>query len=322
MMKQPYIIAEAGFNHDGDMDQACRMIEEAAKAGADAIKFQSFRAEDLCTRTSEHYQLIKKGEISRDNHRMLIECASRCGIDFLSTPYGQESADLLDELGVGAFKVASMDLTNIPFLAHLAAKDKKIYLSTGMSLICEIDQAVSVLIENGAREIVLLHCISNYPAAPEDLNLLILETLRKIWKLPVGYSDHSLGIYSALAATALGAEVVEKHFTLDKNLPGPDHKIAADPADLSLLVKGCREIAKCLGAGVISPARADRANATVFRRGIYAARKIEAGEILQMDMLKFIRPADTLSPGDVKFILGRKARKTIEEDTPVRPEFF
>lgn len=322
MIKRPYIIAEAGFNHEGSMDVACRMVEEAARAGAGAIKFQSFHAAELSAEDSPHFKLIEKGELSEKDHRRLTKQAADCGIDFLSTPYDPASVDLLDDLGVCAFKIASMDVTNLPLLAHVAGKGKKVYLSTGMSLIGEIDRAVSVLKENGLREIVLLHCISLYPAEPEQLNLRAVETLKRIWGLPVGYSDHSLGIFPALTAIALGAEVVEKHFTLDKTLPGPDHKISADPADLALLVQQADELLKCLGSGLIGPERADRANAGILRRGVYARRRIEPDEPLRMDMLRFIRPVDKISPGEVDSLLGRCPRHPIEKNSAIRPEMF
>ena len=317
-----YIIAEAGFNHEGDLDLALRMVEEAARCGADAIKFQSYRAAELAAEDSPHFKLIQKGELSRSDHLALIKQAADCGIDFLSTPYDTQSVDLLDELGVKAFKIASMDVTNLPFLAHVAGKGKKVYLSTGMSLLSEIDRAVTALKEEGAPEIVLLHCISNYPAQPEELNLRCIKTLRQVWGLPVGYSDHSLGISSALAAVSLGAEVVEKHFTLDKTRPGADHRISADPAELSSLVKQAHDLVKALGTGNLGPERADRANAVQYRRGVYARRRIEPGEPLRMDMLKFIRPVEGLLPADVEFLLGRQAKQPIEKDSAIRPEMF
>ncbi|MCL5884139.1 MAG: N-acetylneuraminate synthase family protein, partial [Deltaproteobacteria bacterium] len=249
-----FVIAEAGVNHDGDIGQAMRLVDAAASAGADAVKFQAFKAEKLATpdapkaayqaratdASESQYRMLKRLELSEDDHRKLSDYCRRRGILFLSTPYDEESADFLSGIGIPAFKVSSGDLTNHPFLEHLAGKGKPVLLSTGMSSLPEVGEAIGVLRKAGAKEIVLLHAVSCYPADPADVNLKAIRTLSGEFDLPVGYSDHTLGVEVACAAVALGACMIEKHVTLDRNLPGPDHRASLEPGELETLVRGIR----------------------------------------------------------------------------------
>lgn len=307
-----YVIAEIGFNHGGDMALAGAMIRAAAEAGAEAVKFQTYKATDIAAPTSEHFDLIREGELSRAQHQSLKDQAEAAGVAFLSTPFSVEAVDLLDGIGVGAFKVASMDLDNLPLLAHIAGKGKPVLLSTGMGTADEILRAVETLEQHGCREMAVLHCLSDYPAKAENANLASIAALAELTGYPAGYSDHTLGCEVALAAAGLGASVIEKHFTTDKTLAGPDHAISADPAELRHIVQGVRDdggkdFEAFAGVSILNENRPDRGNAAVFRRGLYAAVNIAEGEVISARMIKAIRPAGSLGPTDLQAIIGSRA---------------
>jgi len=315
-----FVIAEIGFNHGGDIALARSMIEAAAAAGADAVKFQSYLASDLCFEEAPHYQLIKQGEMDLSQHRYLAAAAQESGVTFLSTPFSQAMADILAEVGVPAYKVASMDVTNLPLLAHIARMKKPILLSTGMATLPEIAVAIETIRKCSEAQLVLLHCISHYPTSPEQVNLRTIAGLREAFKLEVGFSDHTLGNAAAVSAVALGARVIEKHFTTDKNLAGPDHKISADPAQLADLVKNIREAEASLGRSALDESRADRMNAAPYRRGLYAARDIAEGSVLTADMLHAVRPETELKPGDAGKLVGRKTRRQLRRAAAISPD--
>jgi N-acetylneuraminate synthase len=249
-----FVIAEAGVNHNGDLKLARALIDVAVEAGADAVKFQTFRAERLATpdapkaeyqvqttgNAESQFEMLRRLELSADAHRELQAYCHERGIIFLSTPFDEEAVDLLDESGVAAFKISSGDLTNSPLLEHVASKGKPVILSTGMSELSELIEAVSVLNTAGCENPVLLHCVSNYPADPAEVNLRAMQTMRSAFDVPVGFSDHTQGIDVALAAVALGACVIEKHFTLDRTMPGPDHRASLEPTELRELVRSIR----------------------------------------------------------------------------------
>ncbi|MBM3126973.1 MAG: N-acetylneuraminate synthase, partial [Chloroflexi bacterium] len=251
-----FIIAEAGVNHNGSLDLARRMIRAAVDAGADAIKFQTFKAEKLATsqapkagyqvvstaQEETQLEMLRKLELAHDEFSILYRDCIESNILFLSTPFDEESADLLGALGVCAFKMASGEITNLPFLSHVARKGQPVILSTGMSYLNEVDLAVRAIRNSGNDRIALLHCTSNYPASPEDVNLRAMDTLAGAFQVVVGFSDHTTGIEIPLAAVAMGAGIIEKHFTLDRSLPGPDHRASLEPADLRALVKGIRKV--------------------------------------------------------------------------------
>ncbi len=323
-----FIVAEAGVNHNGDIELALKMIDEARKAGADAIKFQVFKAENLATEyapkakyqvvndrsSRSQYEMLKKLELSEEEFRELYRYARDRGLIFLATPYDFESVDLLEEMGVPAYKVSSSDLTNIPFLEYIAEKGKPVILSTGMATLGEVEEAVNTVRNTGNNQIILLHCITSYPADIEKLNLRAIQTLREAFKLPVGFSDHSLGIYAAIAAVALGAVMIEKHFTLDKNLPGPDHKASLTPVELREMIRAIRMIEKALGDGIKKPLPEEEEIKRVVRKSIVAKKDIPKGTIITRDLITFKRPGIGLEPKYYRMILGKRTRRNIKRN--------
>ncbi|MEA2031577.1 MAG: N-acetylneuraminate synthase, partial [candidate division Zixibacteria bacterium] len=249
-----FIIAEAGVNHNGNLELAKQLVDIAAKAGADAVKFQTFKAEKVVTPDSpkadyqlqateeseSQYEMLRKLELSHEQHVELMSYCRKQKIIFMSTPFDRESADFLYELSVPVFKIGSGEITNLPFLEYVSGKGKPVILSTGMSYLSEVDEAVKVVRKAGCERFVLLHCVSNYPAAAQDVNLQAMHTMATAFQVPVGYSDHTLGIEVSMAAVALGACVIEKHFTIDRTLLGPDHQASLEPDELSAMVKGIR----------------------------------------------------------------------------------
>jgi N-acetylneuraminate synthase len=331
-----FVIAEAGVNHNGDLKLARALIDVAVEAGADAVKFQTFRADRLATPDApkaeyqlqttgdaeSQFEMLRRLELSSDAHRELQAYCHERGIIFLSTPFDEEAVDLLDELGVPAFKISSGDLTNSPLLEHVAGKGKPVILSTGMSELSELIEAVSVLNTAGCENPVLLHCVSNYPADPSEVNLRAMQTMRSAFDVPVGFSDHSEGIDVALAAVALGACVIEKHFTLDRTFPGPDHRASLEPAELRELVRSIRRVETALGNGRKVPTASELETAKVARRSLVAARDIPAGATLERDMVTMRRPGTGMSPATLNTLLGLKTAHEISGGTLLEPEMF
>lgn len=331
-----FIIAEAGVNHNGDLDMAKRLIDVAVAAAADAVKFQSFKAEVLVTATApkanyqtqttpaaeSQFEMLRKLELSNEDHEELsVYCKSK-GILFLSTPFDEASADLLEALSVPVFKISSGDLTNTPLLAHVAKKQKPVILSTGMANLAEVREAIETLNAAGCDQVVLLHCVSDYPADPADVNLRAIQTLRETFDVPVGFSDHTQGLDVALAAAALGASVIEKHFTLDRTLPGPDHRASLEPDELKTFVAGIRTVESSLGNGEKVPTPREIETAKVARRSMVAAQTIPAGKIVERHMIAMKRPGTGLPPARLDSILGRKTRVEIPEGTLLTSEMF
>lgn len=324
-----FIIAEAGVNHNGDMDMARQLIDAAAEAGADAVKFQTFKADKVATRSAPkaNYQLestsgeesqqemLRKLELNEVQHRELMAHCAWHGILFLSTPFDEESADLLESLDVAAFKIPSGEITNLPFLAHIAGKKKPVILSTGMSYLAEVEIAVKTLRDGGLESLALLHCVSNYPAAAADSNLRAMDTMAAALHVPVGYSDHTEGIEVCLAAVARGACIVEKHLTLNRHLPGPDHRASSEPEELHRLIHGIRHIEEALGHGRKEPAASEANTAAVARRSLVAAQDIPAGTVLTRELIAIKRPGTGLSPAELNRVLGKKIRSDIKEST-------
>lgn len=300
-----YLIAEIGFNHEGRLDVAEQMIRAAAQAGAHAVKFQTYRADDIALPTSPHFEAIRCGEMSRDDHARLAAVAKDCAVDFLSTPYSPWAVDLLESLDVPAYKVASMDCTNHHLLGYIARTAKPIYLSTGMATLPEIAETLAFLKEIGSGPVSLLHCMSLYPAAAADLNLAAIPLLKDLFGLTVGYSDHYPGTAACLAAAMLGAEVIETHFTLDCALPGGDHGHSADPAMLKRLIDDIQLFESMRGDKNALLARPDRKYAKDYRRGLYAAADLKTGTPLTADQLYLTRPAAELSPSDLERLTGK-----------------
>lgn len=324
-----FVIAEAGVNHNGDLDLAHQLVEIAAGAGADAIKFQTFRADRLVTRQASkapyqidrtgagesQFEMLRRLELSESAHRDLMKHSQSKGVLFMSTPFDEASADLLDTLGVALYKVPSGEITNLPFLTHIARKGKPMVVSTGMASLGEVEAAVQTIEAAGNDGLVLLHCVSNYPAAAQDVNLRAMLTLAGAFGTPVGYSDHTLGMEVALGAVAMGACVIEKHFTIDRKLPGPDHAASAEPAELRAFVAGIRTIESALGDGRKRAAAAELSTAAVARKSLIAAHEIPAGAVLTPEAIAIKRPGTGLPPAMLSYLVGRKARVLIEAGT-------
>jgi len=310
-----FIIAEIGCNHNQDINLAKRLIDAAVECGVDAVKFQKFDTSNLVTTHHPQYNLLKKLELSNEAFLELFSYTIKKGIIFLATPYDEESVEFLAKLPLAAYKVASGDITNIPLLNKISLKDIPVILSTGMSKLDEIKKAVHTLRKSGNKQIVLMHCVSTYPTSIKDCNLRTIITLQQKFQLPVGFSDHSLGITMSLAAVALGACVIEKHFTLDKNLPGPDHFMSLTPEELKELVKGIREIEEGLGLGIKMPLESEQEAIRTARRSIIANKDIPKGTIITNEMITLKRPGTGLSHEFICKVVGKKAKRNITYDS-------
>ena len=320
-----FIIAEAGVNHNGDINLAKKLIGAAKDARADAVKFQTFKAENIVIKNAEkaeyqktvkeesQYGMLKKLELTEEDFRELADYAKEKDILFLSTPFDKESVDLLCELDVPVFKVGSGEITNFPLLKHIAKKEKPIILSTGMSTLGEVEEALNVIRSEGVEDVILLQCVSNYPARIEDVNLRAMETLKQAFKIPVGFSDHTLGITASIAAAAFGACVIEKHFTLDINLPGPDHKASLEPDELKEMVKTIRDVEKALGDWIKRPTANEEKVKKIARRSIIAKIDISGGTVITEDMLDIKRPGTGIEPKYFDLIVGMRTKKDIKK---------
>jgi len=312
-----YLIAEIGFNHNGDIELAKDMIHAASESGADAVKFQTFRASDIALPSSAHYHLIKKGELDLKDHELLFETAKKSGIEFLSTPFSQRSADLLNQVGVSAFKIASMDCTNRPFLEYIACFGKPVYLSTGMADLYEIAESLNCLNAAGCKQLFLLHCISHYPPKAKDLNLDVIPFLKHLFNLPVGYSDHYPGIEACFAAAIKGAEVIETHFTLDNTQEGGDHFHSATPEELKTLRQRIDLFYAMSGSRQAIYDRPDRICKDDFRRGVYAQQDLKKGDTLSVNDLFCTRPPNEFTPNDINFLIGKILKRDIPLNHPI-----
>lgn len=324
------IIAEAGVNHNGDVDLAKEMIDVAAHAGADFVKFQTFRAESLTTKSApaaeyqmtntqsgnSQFEMLKTLELSVEAHKILISYAEKREIKFLSTAFDIQSVNLLASLGQEIFKVPSGEITNLPYLRHLGGLRKRIILSTGMSNVNEIDSAVRILENAGTSRtnMTIMHCTSAYPTPMVDVNLLAISTIREIMNLPVGYSDHTLGLEVPIAAVALGATVIEKHFTIDRELPGPDHKASLNPLELAEMVRMIRNLDDALGDGNKRLMPSESTNLALVRKSIVAKVAIEKGEDFTTENLTTKRPGFGMSPMRWDEVLGKSATRNYNAD--------
>jgi N,N'-diacetyllegionaminate synthase len=315
-----FIIAEAGVNHNGDFGLAKQLVDAAQEAGADAVKFQTFRAENVASPAAEKaaYQvettgaeesqlsMLRRLELPDEAYRELEKYCQARGILFLSTPFDERSVDLLDDLNVPAFKVGSGELTNLPFLRYIAKRRKPVILSSGMATLEEVKLAVNVLRGAGCNGIIVLHCVSAYPAEPADANLRAMATMAAALELPVGFSDHTVTFEVPIAAAALGACVIEKHITLDTSLPGPDHRTSFDPADFTKLCYAIRNVEKALGDGTKRPSPNELDVARVARRSLHVARDLERGHALRADDLIACRPGSGISVAAWDSVVGRR----------------
>jgi N,N'-diacetyllegionaminate synthase len=330
LKKRTYIIAEAGVNHNGSIDIAKRMIDAAAKAGADAVKFQTFVPEEIACGSAPkaEYQkrttggkgsqldMLKRLALDVGGHQKLLEYCRKKGIVFLSSPFDMQSIDLLNGLGLTMFKIPSGEITNLPYLQKIGGMKKKIIMSTGMADMKEIGRAMKVLVEAGTakRNITLLHCNTEYPTPFEDVNLLAMITIKKRFGVKVGYSDHTPGIEASVAAVALGAEVIEKHFTLDRKMKGPDHKASLEPEELGAMVRAIRNVETALGDGVKRPSPSEIKNRAIARKSIVASRDIKKGEVFSEENITTKRPGTGIDPMMWYKVIGKKAKRNFKAD--------
>lgn len=327
------IIAEAGVNHNGSLELAKKLVDEAKKSGADFVKFQTFKdgkfviskiaqkADYQKVTTGEgesQLEMVNKLKLSFDDFRFLKQYCVNIGIEFLSTPFDLESIDFLHELGMKVWKIPSGEITNLPYLLKIAAFHEPIILSTGMSNLDEVKTSVKILQENGAGKITLLHCTTEYPTPIEDVNLLAMKTMAAELNLPVGYSDHTQGIEISLAAVAMGAVVIEKHFTLDRNMEGPDHKASLEPSELKELVLSVRNIEKAMGDGIKIPSASEIKNINIARKSIVAKTDIKKGEKFTEDNITIKRPGNGISPMKWFEVLGQKSVRDFKEDELIK----
>ena len=325
-----FIIAEAGVNHNGSIDLAKKLIDAACNAGADAVKFQSFEAENLATKNSQkatyqkettnieesQFEMLKKLELNFEMHKELFLYCKNKRIIFLSSPFDHESIDLLKDLGLDIFKIPSGELTNLPYLRHIGKLNKKIILSTGMSNMNEIKNALNILINSGTKKenITILHANTEYPTPIEDVNLRAMVTIGNELDVNFGYSDHTLGIEVDIAAVAIGASCIEKHFTLDRNMEGPDHKASLEPQELKAMVRAIKNIELALGSGIKIPSKSEMQNIKIVRKSIVAKTQIKKNDVFNENNLTVKRPGNGISPMKWDEIIGTKAPKDYKED--------
>jgi len=323
-----YIIAEAGVNHNGDVNLAKRLVETAKMSGADCVKFQTFKAEDVVTVTApkaryqldvtdkneSQFQMLKKLELAYDDHLELIRYCNNIGIDFLSTPYSVSDISFLEKLGVDSYKIASGQLVEPTFLQAVAKTGKRIFLSTGMATLAEVDDAVRVIRAENSNQLILLQCTTNYPSRLQDANLLTIPTMSAAFKTIIGYSDHTQSDTACLVAIGLGARVIEKHLTLDKNMPGPDHSASATPEEFKHLCTAIRDAELTLGSGIKEPCEAEIQNLRGMRRSLVASRQIKCGEIIRDDMLTCKRPGTGIRPDLLQELVGCHATRDVQPD--------
>ena len=325
-----FIIAEAGVNHNGFLAIAKKLVDSASDAGADAIKFQTFNAEKMVsiyapkaeyqkktTGTNEsQLEMLRKLELDESAHKELFDYCKQKNILFMSTPFDLESISLLNKLGLEIFKIPSGEITNLPYLREIGSLKKRVILSTGMAEMEEIKNAVDIITESGTpkENITVLHCNTEYPSPYEDVNLLAMLTIKEVFNVHIGYSDHTIGIEIPIAATALGATIIEKHFTLDKNMEGPDHKASLDPDELTVMVRSIRTIEKALGNGIKKPSPSELKNRVIARKSIVAYKDIIQGEVFSCENLTVKRPGTGINPMKWDSILGKTARRDFKKD--------
>ncbi len=329
-MKKVFIIAEAGVNHNGSLELAKKLIDVASDAGADAVKFQTFKAENLVSKNAQkadyqkqttnseesQFDMIQKLELDVKTHKILMDYCKEKNIMFLSTPFDHDSIELLNDLGLEIFKIPSGEITNLPYLRHIGKLDKKVILSTGMADIGEIEDAMDILTNAGTKKenIIVLHANTEYPTPYEDVNLKAMVTIGKTFDVAFGYSDHTLGIEVDIAAVAMGACCIEKHFTLDCTMEGPDHKASLEPDELKAMVKAIRNIELALGNGIKKPSKSESKNISIARKSIVAKVDIKKGEIFSTNNLAVKRPANGINPMRWDEIIGTVATKDYKED--------
>ncbi|WP_194190931.1 N-acetylneuraminate synthase [Clostridium chrysemydis] len=332
MFKQTFIIAEAGVNHNGDLKIAKKMIDAASETGVDAIKFQTFKTENLVCKDAKkaqyqknntnnkenQFEMLKRLEFSYEDFKELKEYCKLKNIMFLSSPFDLESIDMLKKLDIEIFKVPSGEIENVAYLREIAKCNKKIILSSGMCNLSDIEFALDILEKEGAKDISILHCNTEYPTPMEDVNLKAMETIKKAFSYDVGYSDHTKGIEIPIAAVALGAKIIEKHFTLDKSMDGPDHAASLTPKELKSMVSAIRNIEKALGNGRKTPSKSEAKNKEIARKSVVSKRPIKKGEVFTLENITTKRPGTGISPKRFDEIIGKVAIKDFNEDEMIK----
>ena len=333
-MGSVFIIAEAGVNHNGSIQIAKKLIDVAVEAGADAVKFQTFKAKNFVSRLApkakyqikttskgeSQFEMIQRLELNADAHKELIGYCKRKNIMFLSSPFDLESINLLDKAGLEIFKIPSGEITNLPYLRKIGSFRKKIIMSTGMANLIEIKNALDILVKSGTpkKNITLLHCNTEYPTPMKDVNLRAMLALKRKFKVNIGYSDHTLGIEVAIAAASLGANVIEKHFTLDRNMDGPDHKASLEPIELKSMVRAIRNIEKAMGDGIKKTSQSEFKNKKAVRKSLIAAEDIKEGDVFTNENLTAKRPGFGISPMKWDAIIGNKAKRDFNKDELIK----
>ncbi len=329
MAEGVFVIAEAGVNHNGSFERALKLVDAAVAAGADAVKFQAFKAESLVTASAQtaqyqkkqtnaesQFSMLKSLELGMDEHAELKTYCEQRSIQFMSSPFDLESIDGLAKIGVTTFKIPSGEITNFPYLERIASYGRDVIFSTGMATMKEIGEALEVLVAAGLpkSQITVLHCNTEYPTPFEDVNLRAMHSIGETFGVRVGYSDHTIGIAVPIAAVALGARVIEKHFTLDRNLPGPDHAASLEPQELAEMVRSIRQIEKALGSAEKAPSPSERKNIAVVRKSLVASKDIQAGEVFDGDNITAKRPGGGISPMEWNNVIGKSASRGFKRD--------
>jgi N,N'-diacetyllegionaminate synthase len=329
-MSNVFVIAEVGVNHNGSLALAKKLVDVAVDAGADAVKFQTFKADKLVSKVAQkaeyqkqttssdesQYEMIKKLELNEQAHLELIDYCNKKQIMFLSTPFDHDSIDFLNDLGMPIFKIPSGEITNLPYLRHIGRLGKEVIMSTGMADLGEVKDALDVLVQYGVpkAKLTVLHATTEYPCPIEDVNLRAMETMRAAFGVKVGYSDHTQGIEVTIAAVAMGASVIEKHFTLNREMEGPDHKASLEPDELKAMVRGIRRVSQALGDGAKKPSNSEAKNMDIARKSIVASRLIKLGETFSIDNLTIKRPGSGISPMRWDEVIGQVAQKDYQSD--------
>jgi len=315
--KNTYVIAEGGLNHNGDINIAKKLIDSAKECGANAIKFQTYKTENFVRETNQYFDVFKNAELNFEQFKELKNYSKSIGLTFFSTPFDIESAEFLNQLEIPCFKIASSDLTNLPLITKIAKMQKPMIISSGLSTMNEINDAVNCCLFEGNNQIALLHCVANYPAQPNEVNMNVINTLKKTFGFPIGYSDNGESSLVDIVAVSMGANIIEKHFTLDKKMSGPDHSFSIDPNGLKSLISQIHEIDQMKGDGIKIPQFSEIKNRLTIRKSITAKRDLQQGEKIQEGDISIKRPADGIEPKYLTMILGKTVNTNIKKDSPI-----
>ena len=315
--KNTYVIAEGGLNHNGDINIAKKLIDSAKECGANAIKFQTYKTENFVRETNQYFDVFKNAELNFEQFEELKNYSKNIGLTFFSTPFDIESAEFLNQLEIPCFKIASSDLTNLPLITKIAKMQKPMIISSGLSTMNEINDAVNCCLFEGNNQIALLHCVANYPAQPNEVNMNVINTLKKTFGFPIGYSDNGESSLVDIVAVSMGANIIEKHFTLDKKMSGPDHGFSIDPNGLKSLISQIHEIDQMKGDGIKIPQFSEIKNRLTIRKSITAKRDLQQGEKIQEGDISIKRPADGIEPKYLTMILGKTINTNIKKDSPI-----